>query len=189
MSWNAQLLATINGWSGNAVLDALMVFCAKYLILAIFAALALLSLRSLRRREVRPVALAGVALATAFGLSLLGAAVHPELRPFQTHRVHLLVDHPGGQSFPSDHATAAFAVALAVLVFLSRRWGGALLIAATLVAFSRVYAGLHYPGDVLGGALAGLLGIAVASLVGFLVRRTGPRPGPRPVSPRPGSAV
>ena len=189
MSWNAQLLATINGWSGNAVLDALMVFCAKYLIFAIFATLALLGLASLRRREVRPVALAGSALVIAFGLSLLGAVLHPELRPFQTHPVHLLVDHPGGQSFPSDHATAAFAVALAVLVFLSRRWGGLLLIAAALVAFSRVYAGLHYPGDVLGGALAGLLGIAVALLADRLDRRTGPRPSAPPVSPRSRSGV
>lgn len=181
MSWNVRLLTTINGWSGNAVPDAIMLFCARYLIFAMFAALALLVVGSLRRRAVRPVALTGVALVAAFGFSLLGAMAHPELRPFQTHPVHLLLAHPGGQSFPSDHATAAFAIALAVLVLLSRRWGAVLLLAATLVAVSRVYAGLHYPGDVLGGAVAGLLGITVAGLAARFTRRAGSDPGaPRP---------
>lgn len=176
MSWNARLLRTINDWSGNAALDAVMRFCAQYLIFAIFAVLAVLGLASLRRRAVRPVGLAGATLVAALAVNLLGARLHPELRPFQTQRVHQLIAHPGGQSFPSDHATAAFAVALAVLVFLSRRWGVVLVVAATLVAFSRVYAGLHYPGDVLGGAAAGLLGLAVAVIGDRLTRRAAPAP-------------
>ena len=184
MSWNLRLLTTINGWSGNAVLDAVMRSCATYLIFAVFAVLAALSLASLRRRAVRPVGLAGVTLVVALAVNLLGARLHPELRPFQTQPVHQLIAHADGQSFPSDHATAAFAVALAVLVFLSRRWGVVLLIAAALVAFSRVYAGLHYPGDVLGGAAAGLLGLAMALVGERLTRRAGRPPG-APTSPTP----
>ena len=164
MSWNVHLLTIINTWSGNPVLDSIMTFCAKYLIFAIFVTGALLALRSLRRREVRPVLLAGAGLTAAFTFSVVLAALHHELRPFQTHPVRLLINHPGGQSFPSDHATAAFAIAFAVLVFFSHRWGVLLLLAATLVGFSRIYAGLHYPLDIVGGALAALLGVAVASI-------------------------
>ena len=126
MSWNISLLTTINNWSGNVVLDDLMTFCATYLIFAIFVVVATLALRSLRQRQFRPVVLAGVGLGAVFTCNLLFAALHRELRPFQTHPVHLLINHSGGQSFPSDHATAAFAMALAVLVFFgsARDCGG-----------------------------------------------------------------
>ena len=176
VSWNVRLLTTINNWSGNPVLDDLMKFCAKDLIFVIIAAVGLLALRSLRRHGLRPAVLTGIGLGAAFTASLVLAALHRELRPFQTHPVHVLINHTGGQSFPSDHATAAFAVAFAVLVFLSRRWGVALLLAATLVGLSRVYAGLHYPGDILGGALAALLGVALASVAGMLHRRASTPP-------------
>lgn len=171
MSWNVQLLTTINHWSGNQFLDNIMKFCAQDLILVIFATLALLCLRSLRRRERRPVLLVGAGLGAAFTFSVILAALHRELRPFQTHPVRLLINHAAGQSFPSDHATAAYAMAFAVLIFFSRRWGVILLLAATLVGFSRIYAGLHYPLDIMGGALAALLGVALATAGAGGIRR------------------
>jgi membrane-associated phospholipid phosphatase len=58
-------------------------------------------------------------------------------------------------SFPSDHATAAFAIAFAVL-FFSRPVGLAFLACAGAIGFARVLVGLHYTGDVLAGALVGL---------------------------------
>ncbi len=59
-------------------------------------------------------------------------------------------------SFPSDHATAAFAIA--VSIFLRNRKVGILaLVMATILAVSRVAVGTHYPGDVLGGAVLGTL--------------------------------
>ena len=57
-------------------------------------------------------------------------------------------------SFPSDHATFAFAVAVA-LVLGSRRIGIVALCIAALIAFSRVYVGEHYASDVVAGALIG----------------------------------
>ena len=57
-------------------------------------------------------------------------------------------------SFPSDHAAVAFAIAFGVLAF-SRRAGILFLAAATLISLSRIALGLHYPSDVLAGALVG----------------------------------
>jgi undecaprenyl-diphosphatase len=77
-------------------------------------------------------------------------------RPFTAHPLatHLLAPMSTDPSFPSDHAAVAFAIAFAVLAF-SRRAGAAFLVGATAIAASRVVVGVHYPTDVLAGALVG----------------------------------
>lgn len=77
-------------------------------------------------------------------------------RPFVTHAAatHLLSAPSPDPSFPSDHAAAAFAIAFAVL-FCARRAGVGFLVAATLISLSRVALGLHYPSDVVAGAIVG----------------------------------
>ena len=71
-----------------------------------------------------------------------------------------LVHTPGSSSFPSGHATTSFACA-ALLAWLTPLPRVALFALATLIAFSRVYVGVHYPLDVIGGAVLGL-GVATA---------------------------
>ena len=62
----------------------------------------------------------------------------------------------GGFSMPSGHAATAFAGAVA-LTFLWRRAWPAFFLLATAIAYSRVYVGVHYPGDVLVGAFVGAM--------------------------------
>jgi undecaprenyl-diphosphatase len=99
---------------------------------------------------------------------------HPDPEP--------LVHVPATFSFPSGHATVSFACAT-VLALAVPRLAWPLFTVAALVAFSRVYVGVHYPGDVLAGAI---LGVAI----GLVVSRAPPRPraGPRRSlrAPRPG---
>ncbi|MEU1969377.1 phosphatase PAP2 family protein [Micromonospora sediminicola] len=110
------------------------------------------------------------ALGVAFVTSRAVAAVSTEVRPFQTHTVHQLVAHTPGPSLPSDHATAAFAVAFAVTAFVSRRWGVVLTLLAAVVGFARVWTGVHYPGDILAGAAIAALAVAVVSACDRLIR-------------------
>ena len=78
---------------------------------------------------------------------------------------HALVGVPGGHSFPSGHAAIGFACA-GVLSWLVPRWWPAFFLLAVAIAWSRVYVGVHYPLDVLGGAVLGLL---IATALRWLV--------------------
>ncbi|MBD3235636.1 MAG: phosphatase PAP2 family protein [Candidatus Eisenbacteria bacterium] len=106
------------------------------------------------------------------------------VRPcFAIEGVTALLPQAHSPSFPSAHATNAFGVAGLVLRARGGRWWW-LLIVAMLIGLSRVIVGVHYPGDVAGGALLGLLlGALVWQIVSLFEQATsGERP--RPSAPR-----
>ena len=67
------------------------------------------------------------------------------------------MNHVPENSFPSDHATLVFALAFSLLMSPLRRLGLALAVLGVGVGWGRIYLGAHYPGDILGGAVLGLL--------------------------------
>jgi undecaprenyl-diphosphatase len=97
----------------------------------------------------------GVLLAVAVNQPIVHAVA--EQRPYTVlpHAL-VLVHRSADASFPSDHATMAGAVA-AGLLFVHRRLGMVALVAALVMAFTRVYVGAHYPVDVVAGLALGAL--------------------------------
>ena len=84
-------------------------------------------------------------------------------RPFaEIEALIPLIAKPTDFSFPSGHTTASFAVALVMLRMLPKKIGIPAVVLAALVAFSRLYLGVHYPTDVLVGFLVALMGSTVA---------------------------
>jgi len=92
--------------------------------------------------------------------------------------IHLLVDCGGGKSFPSSHAVNNFAVATLFSRYYSRgKWW--LYGWAALVALSRPAVGVHYPSDILGGAVIGtFVALLLLLLWTWIQRRWFPRLAP-----------
>src|SRR6266540_2775256 len=168
------LYKAINGLSGESFADQVFKFLANDLpgILVVLVALTFLVPWGRRRLERRR----GAVLATASaGLALLLNQPITHLvdrtRPYLAHprHAHLLLAPSHDPSFSSDHATGAFALAFGVWLY-DRTIGAVLLILAALLSFSRVYAGTHYPGDVVAGALIGMV-VAAALYLAAPMRR------------------
>jgi undecaprenyl-diphosphatase len=129
----------------------------------LFASLVVVVFVAGGRRGARAAVAALAAAALALGVGVVLAHVVNEQRPFVAHPnlVHALIGHKPDASFPSDHATAAFAIAAAIWLRLRLVGAAALLLAAAL-AVGRVAVGVHYPLDVAAGAA---LGTAAAALL------------------------
>ncbi|HEJ9058240.1 TPA: undecaprenyl-diphosphate phosphatase [Serratia fonticola] len=115
------------------------------------------------QREV--VAKTTIALLFAMCASAAIGALLPHERPFVTGIGYTFLAHAPDSSFPSDHGTAIFTFALAFLCW-HRAWSGILLmVAAVAIAWSRVFLGVHWPLDMVGGFLLGCVGCLFAQLV------------------------
>ncbi len=115
--------------------------------------------------------LAAVSAAAAGALALLINVLLGALwfhdRPFVDHprQTLLLVHHAADNSFPSDHASLAFATAFAVIAF-HRRLALLLLLGAACIGADRIFVGVHYPLDVLASLFVGLVAALVVTTVG-----------------------
>lgn len=155
-----QVLFAVNAFARHTpALHGVLLAYAKY-GLVLFAALLLAALVAARHRSTRDLAATGwAALAVLLALALNQPLGHvfAERRPYAVHP-HLLrlADVTSDFSFPSDHAVMAGAVA-AGLLLAHRRIGAVGVVAALLMAFSRVYIAAHYPWDVVAGLVFGAL--------------------------------
>jgi undecaprenyl-diphosphatase len=154
MTWDAQLLSLLNQDLAHPLLDVLL----AALTLAAMPALAGLPLLLLAMRK----RWAGLAMLGVLVLNMILTVgfQFAFMRP-RPGEVRLVLPTSAFPSFPSGHAAGAFGCAtLAALIWPRLRWPA--LFGATLISLTRVYLGLHYPSDVIGGAI---LGMATAVVV------------------------
>lgn len=158
VKWDTYVFQFINQGFRTSWLDALMVAFSAKLTWIIFAAIWLLYVLVKRRWEaLRQTLFLGLCIGSADYIA------YTFIKPFFARpRPCKVLDHvitldgcASWNSFPSNHATNAMAAAVIVYCLMSRRWGSALLISAFMVGLSRIYVGVHYPMDVLGGFLLG----------------------------------
>ena len=72
-------------------------------------------------------------------------------------------------SFPSGHTAASFASCVAILPNVKKRWWAPLILMAVLISFSRIYIGIHYPSDIVGGFVSGVILGILANVIGNLI--------------------
>ena len=87
-------------------------------------------------------------------------------RPFNVNpELVTLIKHPSSFSFPSGHTSGSFTAALVLFHLMPKKIGVPAVVLATMIGFSRMYVGVHYPTDVLGGIAVGIIASTVAILV------------------------
>jgi undecaprenyl-diphosphatase len=167
---NYNLFKAINQHAGTIpFLDWLMVFITQYAIY-MYIVLFLVMWITGSKSQKSSVIIAGVTGLLAIGVNYLIGYFYFEPRPFITHPdVHLLLYHDADATFPSDHTTGAFALALALLLQNRKRIGIAMITLACLTAVSRIYVGHHYPSDVAGSLIVALIvSLFVYTIRGYL---------------------
>lgn len=150
----------------SAWLDPMMIATTKFGVPLMVLAVAVQWWARTDRPRVRFIALsAGLSFLLALGLNqIILLSVH-RIRPYDAGVTHRIVEKSADWSFPSDHATAAVAIVTAFAMQGLPRRTLMLSVLALAICWSRVYVGMHYVTDILGGAATGVLaGVVVRSL-------------------------
>jgi len=164
---DASLTHWINAAAGaSPLLDRAMIAISQIGVPLMVLAVALQWWSRTDRYHVRHACLSA-------GLSfLLGLAINQfillfihRIRPYDAGVTHLLIAPSADWSFPSDHATASMSIVAAFALQALPRRTLALLVAAILICWSRVFIGTHYISDVVGGALTACIGAMAVKLV------------------------
>lgn len=151
-------------------MNSLIIFCAQYLpyiIVAIFLLLLIFSKKD-RRSKIKFIIFAGLSV-------FIARVIFTEIiryfyyipRPFVNSDIVPLISHEATGSFPSGHAAFFFALATAVALYLcktesctcawARVWAALFFLGAIFISIARVIAGIHWPLDILAGAVIGVI--------------------------------
>ncbi|MBN2507525.1 MAG: phosphatase PAP2 family protein [Verrucomicrobia bacterium] len=189
MAWleatDTALFYFVNHAMANPVFDAVMPLLAGHVLFVpavLLTALAVLWKGGPRGRVFVPMLALAVALTDGFLCNAIRDAVRRPRPAMVLTDTRALLRTTRRGSLPSAHAANWFAAAAVVGIYYRRRWLPVAAVAAFagVVAFSRVYNGVHYPGDVLAGAVLGAgTGLVTVWLVHALWTALGPRWFPR----------
>ncbi|MFL0405172.1 undecaprenyl-diphosphatase [Bacillus nitratireducens] len=137
-------------------LNSTMVFLAEYMVY--FLGLIIMAYWFTQSRKNKMMIIqAMVAFGTAEIIGKLAGNLHLNYQPFAVlPNVNKLVDHAVDNSFPSDHTILFFSICFSFWL-VRKKTGWLWLVLAFCVAISRIWVGVHYPFDVVTGALIGII--------------------------------
>ncbi|MCJ7450337.1 MAG: undecaprenyl-diphosphatase [Candidatus Nanohaloarchaeota archaeon QJJ-9] len=165
------IFTAIQSLTGNAIVDELMIICAEYLVFLVPAALVFLWL--FRGEEGKSDSFFGfssviIGLAVAYALGMIYSHPTPYMQGFET----ILTEAPEN-SFPSQHTAVIFSLVWPLVYRKRKKLSAVVGIGAVLTGFARIYTGLHFPLDILGGVIASLVGFGITFLLEEYIDRIG----------------
>lgn len=139
----------------NAFLDTVMVFGAEFVVYLTLILIFFLAIGG-GVKEKKSLIVTLISLPVAIILIKFIHLFYLEPRPFVSQNINPLIIHTRDASFPSRHATIMAAIAF-VYMYYKSKWTPLILFLTVWVGISRIYVGVHYPLDILGGTVIGLL--------------------------------
>lgn len=169
MKLDLYLFSIINGLAGKWLwLDAAGIFFARYFEYFLLAALLVLLVKNFRKYWRMTAEAFVVAVFVRFVLVEIIRRIFFRPRPFVYNQINLLVSHSANEpSFPSGHASFYFALSTIIYGY-NKKIGILFFISSFLIAISRVFVGIHWPLDIIAGAI---LGIAMGLVLNKLFKR------------------
>lgn len=158
------IFRTINNLAGKSVcLDSLGIFLADRFCYVLLGILILFLLKNYKKYRSMVIKAFAAGIIAWFFIAELVKFLWVRPRPFVENQVNLLLPHEADGSFPSGHASFFFALSTVVYLY-NKKVGILFFIARALISISRVFVGIHWPTDILAGAIAGIF-------VGWLVNK------------------
>jgi undecaprenyl-diphosphatase len=147
----------------------LLFFFAQYLAYVLVAIFLVLLIFSKKNSHEKIIFFLFAAVSIFLSRIIITEAIryfYPVSRPFVDNAVNQLIFHETSGSFPSGHATFFFALAMAIMLATRwRTWGVVFFAGAILMGLARVIAGIHWPYDILGGAIIGIFSTLIVKKI------------------------
>lgn len=171
MNLDLYLFNFVNQFAGKwAWLDYFGIFCAEYLGYVLLLALAVFLLVNYKKYWKMVFEALVAAVFTRFVLAEIVRMIWFRARPFVMQNfIPLINQSPKEASFPSGHASFYFALST-IVYFYNKKAGILFFIAGFFIAIARVFVGVHWPSDILAGAI---LGISMGYILNKLFRKHG----------------
>jgi len=156
MNLDFYLFNLFNQFAGeNAYLDSLAIFFAEYFGYILIFFLLLFLVRNFKKYWLMVFQAFGAAVLSRFVITEIIRWLWYRPRPFVENNIISLLPHELEASFPSGHAAFYFAIAT-IIYFYNKKIGLLFFLAAFLISISRVFVGVHWPADILAGAIVGI---------------------------------
>lgn len=160
-----KLLYLINNMH-NPILDNIMVFLTNLGDVGlIWLIISIILLFKKKTRKCGILIMISMVIGLILGNGILKNLIQRQRPCWIDTSILLLIPNPTDYSFPSGHTIASFEAATMILLH-NKKWGIPAMILAILISFSRMYLFVHFPTDILAGAILGIL-IAVSVYYGF----------------------
>lgn len=146
--------------SQSPMMDSMMIFGARFAIyLTLILMFVLVFKGGVKERKSLVLALLSIPI-----IILLIKVIHLffyQSRPFVVNDILPLIPHAADASFPSRHTSIMSGIAFAYTYFKSR-WAPLFLLLMLWVGMARIFVGVHFPLDILGGGIVGIVAVAIA---------------------------